>query len=66
MRACEGVAAAAGFTDIYIQAATILRDGGSPLGGWLSSEYKVQTRLAVNNPFCVSGLPSSYPCTGDA
>jgi hypothetical protein len=40
--ACEGVAAAAGFPDMYIQAATILRDGGNPLGGWLSQEYKAR------------------------
>ncbi|CAL8467740.1 g7278 [Coccomyxa elongata] len=41
VRACEGVAAAANFWDIYIQAATISRDSKSPLGGWLCEEYKV-------------------------
>ncbi|KAK9909343.1 hypothetical protein WJX75_000764 [Coccomyxa subellipsoidea] len=41
VRACEGVAAAANFWDIYIQAATTMRDSRSPLGGWLSEEYKV-------------------------
>lgn len=50
VRACEGVAAAAGFLDIYIQAATILRDGSSPLGGWLPQEYKVLTTLHSPRP----------------
>ena len=39
--ACEGLAAAAGYMDVYIQAAIILRDGSNPLGGWLGAEYKV-------------------------
>ena len=34
--ACEAVALAAGFPDLYIQAATTARDPTSPLGGWLS------------------------------
>ena len=34
--ACEAVALAAGFPDLYIQAAITVRDPGSPLGGWLS------------------------------
>ena len=41
VRACEGVAAAANFLDIYIQAAIISRDNSSLLGGWLSQEYQV-------------------------
>lgn len=41
VRACEGVAAAANFLDIYIQAAVISRDSSSLLGGWLSQEYQV-------------------------
>ena len=34
--ACEAAALAAGFPDLYIQAALTVRDYGSPLGGWLS------------------------------
>ncbi|KAK9835072.1 hypothetical protein WJX81_008531 [Elliptochloris bilobata] len=37
--ACEAVALAAGFPDLYIQAATTARDPGSPLGGWLNQAY---------------------------
>lgn len=32
----EAAALAAGFPDLYIQAATTARDPGSPLGGWLT------------------------------
>lgn len=42
VRACEGVAAAANFLDIYIQAAVIRRDTSSLLGSWLSQDYQVQ------------------------
>ena len=44
VRACEGVAAAANFLDIYIQAAVIRRDSSSLLGSWLSQEYQVVAR----------------------
>lgn len=37
--ACEAVALAAGFPDLYIQAALTVRDYGSPLGGWLSQVW---------------------------
>ena len=47
VRACEGVAAAANFLDIYIQAAVISRDNGSLLGSWLSQEYPVSTLQQV-------------------
>jgi hypothetical protein len=39
--ACEGVAAAANFLDIYIQASVIRRDTSSLLGSWLSQDYQV-------------------------
>ena len=42
VKACEGVAAAANFLDIYIQAAAIQRDSSSLLGSWLSQEYQVR------------------------
>ena len=45
VRACEGVAAAANFLDIYIQAAVIRRDSSSLLGSWLSQEYQVMALL---------------------
>ena len=45
VRACEGVAAAANFLDIYIQAAVIRRDSSSLLGSWLSQEYQVTALL---------------------
>ena len=37
--ACEAVALAAGFPDLYIQAALTVRDYGSPLGGWLNQVW---------------------------
>ena len=46
VRACEGVAAAANFLDIYIQAAVISRDNSSLLGGWLSQDYQVGIQRA--------------------
>ncbi len=49
VRACEGVAAAANFWDIYIQAATTMRDSRSPLGGWLSEEYKVSDTVSYSS-----------------
>jgi hypothetical protein len=55
VQACEAVAAAAGFLDIYIQAATISRDSASPLGSWLSQEYTVSASLVHNlTSTCVS------------
>ena len=49
VRACEGVAAAANFHDIYIQAAVISRDNGSLLGSWLSQDYPVSTIQQVQH-----------------
>lgn len=57
VRACEGVAAAANFWDIYIQAATTMRDSRSPLGGWLSEEYKVWQM----DPLCICRLWPGSP-----
>ena len=47
VRACEGVAAAANFLDIYIQAAVIRRDTSSLLGSWLSQDYQVQPQFQL-------------------
>ena len=58
VRACEGVAAAASFLDIYIQAAVIRRDTSSLLGSWLSQDYQVQSQpqplqgLHAGHTFC--------------
>ena len=49
VRACEGVAAAANFLDIYIQAAVIRRDSSSLLGSWLSQEYQVTIGLGQSS-----------------
>ena len=49
VRACEGVAAAANFLDIYIQAAVIRRDSSSLLGSWLSQEYQVTALLGQSS-----------------
>lgn len=43
--ACEAVALAAGFPDLYIQAATTARDPSSPLGGWLSQARNTDLHL---------------------
>lgn len=51
--ACEAVALAAGFPDLYIQAATTARDPSSPLGGWLSQARDTEPHLIAG--LCMYG-----------
>ena len=60
VRACEGVAAAANFLDIYIQAAVIRRDSSSLLGSWLSQEYQV---IALRGQSSVSYIQDTRACS---
>ena len=53
VKGCEGVAAAANFLDIYIQAAAIQRDSSSLLGSWLSQEYQVRL-MSSQGSYCLS------------
>ena len=49
----EAVALAAGFPDLYIQAATTARDPSSPLGGWLSQARDTNPHLTAD--LCMYG-----------